>query len=170
MGTGLPPVVPYGTDIPVLQFNVTLNADMGVGSESGLTLLQYGTVNNVTQYTAISDNEGALTWTPGKAPSNSGNAAVDGSVTVVPATTPAVAEIVGSTSPGPAVVLPTVVEPVRRVMPVKAVSPSVAPTVATGTSVTTSSGLIVTTTPTEELVVTSVGRCSHLRWQQCNPR
>ena len=84
MGTGLPPVVPYGTDIPVLQFNVTLNADMSVGSESGLTLLQYGTVNNVTQYTAISDNEGALTWTLGKAPSNSGNAAIDGSVTVVP--------------------------------------------------------------------------------------
>ena len=73
MGTGLPPVVPYGTDIPVLQFNVTVNADMGIGSETGLTLLQYGTVNNVTQYTAISDNEGALTWTPGKAPSNSGN-------------------------------------------------------------------------------------------------
>src|SRR6202034_2950621 len=41
MGTGLPPVVPYGTDIPVLQFNVTLNADMGVGSETGITLLQY---------------------------------------------------------------------------------------------------------------------------------
>ena len=92
MGTGLPPVVPYGTDIPVLQFNVTLNADMGVGSETGLTLLQYGTVNNVTQYTAISDNEGALTWTPGKAPSNSGNAAMDGSVTVVPASASVVPE------------------------------------------------------------------------------
>ena len=67
MGTGLPPVVPYGTDIPVLQFNVTLNTDMGVGSEAGLTLLQYGTVNGEAQYTAVSDNKGALTWTPGKA-------------------------------------------------------------------------------------------------------
>ena len=26
MGSGLPPVVPYGTDIPVLQFSVTLNS------------------------------------------------------------------------------------------------------------------------------------------------
>jgi hypothetical protein len=86
MGSGLPPVVPYGTVIPVLQFDVTLNADMSVGSQTGITLLQYGTVNGMTQYTAVSDNEGALTFTPGKVPSNSGNAAVDGSVTVVPAT------------------------------------------------------------------------------------
>ena len=156
MGTGLPPLVPYGTDIPVLQFNVTLNADMGVGSQTGLTLLQYGTVNNVTQYTAISDNEGALTWTPGKAPSNSGNPAVDGSVTVVAGTTPA-AEIVESTSSGRAVVPVTVVEPVRRVTPVKTLNPSAAPTAAIDTSVAASSRLIVATTPTEEVVLTSVG-------------
>ena len=118
MGTGLPPVVPYGTDIPVLQFNVTLNADMGVGSESGLTLLQYGTVNNVTQYTAVSDNEGALTWTPGKAPSNSGNAAVDGSVTVVTPSIPTDPTGAVSTTSSPVVVQPRIVEPVRRVTPV----------------------------------------------------
>ena len=118
MGTGLPPVVPYGTDVPVLQFNVTLNADMGVGSETGLTLLQDGTVNNVTQYTAVSDNEGALTWTPGMAPSNSGNAAVDGSVTVVPVTTPTASEsIVAGTKPS-VTVEPKVIVPVRRVTPV----------------------------------------------------
>ena len=120
MGTGLPPVVPYGTDIPVLQFNVTLNTDMGVGSETGLTLLQYGTVNNVTQYTAVSDNEGALTWTPGKAPSNNGNAAVDGSVTVVPVAAPVTPTLVTT---APASVLPKVVQPVRKVISVKAAPP-----------------------------------------------
>ena len=128
MGTGLPPVVPYGTDIPVLQFNVTLNADMGVGSESGLTLLQYGTVNSVTQYTAVSDNEGALTWTPGMAPSNSGNAAIDGSVTVVPASASVVPAVVASVTSRPVVVQPKVVEPVRRVVPVTAASQPVATT------------------------------------------
>ena len=76
---------------------------MGVGSETGLTLLQYGTVNNVTQYTAISDNEGALTWTPGKAPSNSGNPAMDGSVTVVPASTSVVPEVVAPATSQPEV-------------------------------------------------------------------
>ena len=92
MGTGLPPVVPYGTDVAVLQFDVTLNSDVAPGAVTGLTLLQNGTINGQVKYTAISDNEGALTWTPGMAPSNSGNAAIDGSVTVVPVTIPVVAE------------------------------------------------------------------------------
>ena len=129
MGTGLPPVVPYGTDIPVLQFNVTLNADMGVGSETGLTLLQYGTVNNVTQYTAISDNEGALTWTPGKAPSNSGNAAIDGSVTVVPASASVVPEVEAPATSSPVVATPRVIAPVRRVIPVIGVTSVASPPV-----------------------------------------
>src|ERR1700678_3751762 len=83
VGSGLPSVLPYGTDIAVLQFNVTLNADATVGSETGLTLLQDGTIDGHTKFTAISDNEGALTFTPGMVPSNSGNAAIDGSVTVL---------------------------------------------------------------------------------------
>ena len=129
MGTGLPPVVPYGTDIPVLQFNVTLNTDMGVGSETGLTLLQYGTVNNVTQYTAISDNEGALTWTPGKAPSNSGNVAIDGSVMVVPASASVVPEVEAPVTSRPVVVQPRVIAPVRRVIPVIGVTSVASPAV-----------------------------------------
>jgi hypothetical protein len=84
MGAGLPPVVPYGTDVAVLQFDVTLNADAAVGTESGITLLENGTIDGQLKYTAISDNEGALTWTAGKAPSNAGNPAIDGSVSVVP--------------------------------------------------------------------------------------
>jgi hypothetical protein len=117
MGSGLPAVLPYGTDIAVLQFNVTVNADAAVGSESGLTLLQDGTINGQTKYTAISDNEGALTWTPGKAPSNSGNPAVDGTVTVTPATLPVASAPVTPTTP-PVVTPVRVVEPVRRVAPV----------------------------------------------------
>ena len=148
MGTGLPPVVPYGTDIPVLEFNVTLNADMGVGSESGLTLLQDGTVNNVTQYTAISDNEGALTWTPGKAPSNSGNASIDGSVLVVAPTAPVVAEPVASAPQSPVVVPPRVIEPVRRITPVASMPvTNVVPASAVND---------VASTSVEETVVTTV--------------
>jgi hypothetical protein len=159
MGSGLPPVLPYGTDIPVLQFNVTLNADMGVGSETGLTLLQYGTVNGETQYTAISDNEGALTWTPGKAPSNSGNAAVDGSVTVVPASAPVVTEtgVPVPTPPSPVVELPPVIAPVRRVVPVTRVSQPVATTAASGTSITLVVPLsIETSTPAADTFVANV--------------
>ena len=159
MGTGLPPVVPYGTDIPVLQFNVTLNADMGVGSETGLTLLQYGTVNNVTQYTAVSDNEGALTWTPGKAPSNSGNAAIDGSVTVVPVSDPVISDVVAPVTSRPVVVLPKVVEPVRKIASVTAENHPVAATTATpGTSVNPVVSLVGIETPlAAETVVANVG-------------
>jgi hypothetical protein len=146
-GSGLPPVVPYGTDVPVLQFDVTLNANMSLGSETGLTLLQDGTINGQTKYTAISDNEGALTWTPGREPSNRGNPAIDGSVSVVPPATPAVVETVSSHSPSPAVGLSRVVEPLRRL----------APTVATATNVSTASALVVTAAPTEDLVVISAG-------------
>ena len=46
-----------------------------MGDVAGLTLLQNGVVNGQVKYTAISDNEGPLMWTAGKAPSNSGNAA-----------------------------------------------------------------------------------------------
>ena len=31
MGSGLPPVLPYGTNIAVLQFDVTVNTDAAVG-------------------------------------------------------------------------------------------------------------------------------------------
>jgi hypothetical protein len=118
-GTGLPPVLPYGTEVAVLQFDVTLNADVSVGSVAALTLLRDGSVNGQLKYTAISDNEGALTFTPGMAPTNSGNAAIDGSVTVVPVTTPALAESVVSDQRRPSVVAqPRVVVPVRRVTPV----------------------------------------------------
>ena len=127
-GSGLPPVVPYGTDVPVLQFNVKLNADLSVGSEISLTLLQDGTINGQTKYTAISDNEGALSWTPGMAPTNFGNAAVDGSVTVVPTAAPVVPEAVVPSAPRPVVVLPKVIEPVRRVAPLTAVSKPVTTT------------------------------------------
>ena len=158
MGTGLPPVVPYGTDIPVLQFNVSLNADMGVGSECGLTLLQYGTVNNVTQYTAVSDNEGALTWTPGKVPSNSGNAAIDGSVTVVPEAVPVMPTSLASAQQPPVVIQPKVVEPVRKVTSLTAVNQPAATTAAPGTSVTLVASLMSIETPlaTAETVVANV--------------
>jgi hypothetical protein len=119
MGAGLPPVVPYGADIPVLTFDVTLNADMTVGEQSGLTLLQYGSVNGVTQYTSIGDNEGELTFTPGKVPSNSGNAAVDGTVTVVPVTdTSTVATTTSDNSQHSAPVQPRSSVSVRRVTPI----------------------------------------------------
>jgi hypothetical protein len=123
MGSGLPPVLAYGTDIPVLQFNVTLNADAAVGAETGLTLLQDGTINGQTKYTAISDNDGALTWTPGKAPSNSGNAAIDGSVTVVSLSDAAPASVDTATQPS-AAVQPKVMFPVRRVLPVSQAVPT----------------------------------------------
>ena len=155
MGTGLPPVVPYGTDIPVLQFNVTLNADMGVGSQTGLTLLQYGTVNNETQYTAISDNEGALTWTPGKAPSNSGNAAIDGTVTVVPATIPVTSVPAAVESQTAVVVPPRVIEPVRRVTPVSSIQVGQS-AASTGTSVSLVLAGGTGATPVVELVLTNV--------------
>jgi hypothetical protein len=112
-----------------------LNADMGVGSESGLTLLQYGTVNGETQYTAISDNEGALTWTLGKGPSNSLNAAVDGSVTVVATTDTGSPEVVAPAGQTPVVVMPVVVQPVRRVLPMTPVSQPVSRAAASGASV-----------------------------------
>jgi hypothetical protein len=118
MGSGLPPVVPYGTEVAVLQFDVTLNADVSLGAITGLTLLQSGTVNGQLKYTTISDNKGALTFTPGMAPSNSGNAAIDGSVTVVPVTMPVAAESVVSEQQPPAVVQPRIVQPVRRIRPV----------------------------------------------------
>jgi hypothetical protein len=92
MGTGLPPVVPYGTDVAVLQFNVTVSANVSVGSVEGITLLQDGAVNGQLKFTAISDNNGALPFTAGMVPTNSGNAAIDGTVTVVPA-----AETISST-------------------------------------------------------------------------
>ena len=129
MGSGLPPVVPYGTDIPVLQFDVTLNADASAGSVTGLTMLQDGTINGQTKYTAISDNEGALTWTPGMAPSNRGNAAIDGSVTVVPASASVVPEVVAPATSRPAVEQPKVVEPVRRVTPVSQTLPTTTVTI-----------------------------------------
>jgi hypothetical protein len=84
-GMGLPAVLPYGTDIAVLQFDVTVNADASFGSVSTLTLLQEGIVNGQYAFTAISDDEGALTFTAGKAPTNAGNPAIDGTLTVATA-------------------------------------------------------------------------------------
>jgi hypothetical protein len=83
MGIGLPPVVAYGTILPVLEFDVTLSPDAPVGSTAAVTILQDGTVNGMTNFTAVSDNVGPLTFTPGMVPSNSGNPAIDGSVSVV---------------------------------------------------------------------------------------
>jgi hypothetical protein len=117
-GSGLPPVLAYGTDIPVLQFNVTVSANAAVGSETALTLLQDGTIKGQTKFTAISDNEGALTWTPGMAPSNSGNAAIDGTVLVEAPTTPVDAKTVVAPAQSPIVLLPRLGESVRRVLPV----------------------------------------------------
>ena len=151
MGTGLPPVVPYGTVIPVLQFDVTLNSDMTVGSQTGLTLMQYGTVNGITQWTAVSDNEGALTFTPGMVPSNSGNAAIDGTVNVVAQTAPAEVEASAPQSQRPVVVLPTVVVPVPRVTP--AIRP-VAQVVAVPANVVTT--MISTTTASVEVATVSM--------------
>ena len=157
MGTGLPPVVPYGTEVAVLQFDVTLNANAAVGSQTGLTLLEDGAINGQIKYTAISDNEGALTWTDGKAPSNSGNAAVDGSVTVVSAVTPAETEVVRSSPQSPVLVAPIAVEPLRKVTIVKASSQSVVSTVTGVTSVIPSSAIVDVANSTEEFAVTSVG-------------
>jgi hypothetical protein len=98
MGIGLPPVVPYGTDVAVLQWDVTLNADLSLGGQTPVTLLQDGTISGQTKFTAISDNEGALTWTPGKVPSNSGNPAIDGSVSVVTPAAPTTVEQATTTS------------------------------------------------------------------------
>jgi hypothetical protein len=92
MGAGLPPVVPYGTKVAVLEFDVSVDADATVGDVTGLTLLQDGEVNGQLKYTAISDNDGALPFTAGMSPTNSGNAAIDGSVTVVPVAAPVVTE------------------------------------------------------------------------------
>ena len=133
-GTGLPPVLPYGTDIPVLQFDVTLNSNAAVGAVTDLTLLQDGTVNGRTKFTAISDNEGPLTWTTGFAPSNSGNPAIDGSVTAVTPSSEEAAPIVSAPS-SPVVTQPKVIQPVRRVTPVPvsqpvAVTPTPAPSVS----------------------------------------
>jgi hypothetical protein len=99
MGSGLPPLVPYGTDVPVLQFDVTINNDAPLGAVAGITMLQDGTVNGETKFTAVSDNEGALTWTAGMAPSNEGNPAIDGSVTVVSADASANSEAAIATAP-----------------------------------------------------------------------
>lgn len=156
MGTGLPPVLPYGTDIPVLQFNVTLNADMSVGSETDLTLLQYGTVNGETQYTAISDNEGALTFTPGKAPSNSGNAAVDGSVTVVSPTASTAPEAVAATTHGQSVVVGKSVSAVRRATVVSSTPTSNAVQPETSVNVLMPLASVVAPTSVVEVVVTNM--------------
>jgi hypothetical protein len=157
MGSGLPPLVPYGTIIPVLEFNVTLTGSTPVGSTTDLTLLQDGTINGQTKYTAISDNEGALTWTPGKAPSNDGNPAVDGTVTVVADTTPA-GEIVASTPKSS--VAPTLVTPVRRANPLKVANSSAPPPPVLSTDVTVSSEFVVTANTTEEVVATTVSPLS----------
>jgi hypothetical protein len=56
-----------------------------------------------------------LTWTPGKAPSNSGNAAVDGSVTVVAPGELVVSDLVPPTTERTEVVHAKVVDTVRKV-------------------------------------------------------
>jgi len=71
--------------------------------------------------------------------------------------TPVVADIVERRLASPTVISPTVVQPVRRITPVKPISPLPAPTVATGFQCYTLSGLFVTTTPAEDLMVTRVG-------------
>jgi hypothetical protein len=80
--------------------------------------MQDGTVHGQTRFTAISDNEGALTWTPGMAPSNAGNPAVDGTLTVVPAPVsqllPAGPPVTQTKEPG----LPKVIVPLKRIVPV----------------------------------------------------
>ena len=145
-GSGLPPVLPYGTDIAVLQLDVTVNADAPVGSETAVTLLQDGTINGQTKFSAISDNEGALTWTAGMAPSNSGNLAIDGSVTVIPVAS-VVSAIETSVATTLTVVQPHIIQPVRRVMPASAatavpVTPVNQAGVSTGT-IETSVSLVI---------------------------
>jgi hypothetical protein len=102
-------------------------------------------VNGQLKYTTISDNEGALIFTPGMAPSNSGNAAIDGSVTVVQETTPVVVETVASTPQHP-----RVVAPVRRVTPVSQPAPTTVPV----TSVNIVPPVVVTIE--ETVVITTV--------------
>jgi hypothetical protein len=115
MGSGLPAVLPYGTKIAVLEFDVTLSAEMSVGSESEVTLLQDGTINGQTKYTAISDDEGALAWTPGMAPNNGGNPAIDGVVSIINTTT-AIGVTTEKTAPAAApVVIPTATVQVKKV-------------------------------------------------------
>ena len=163
MGSGLPPLVPYGTDVPVLQFDVTLNAAAALGSETGIRLLQYGTVNGQMKYTAISDNEGALTWTPGMAPSNSGNPVIDGSVTVVVPLMATVPSPVDTTHPA---VPPEVVEPLRKVRapsltsgPVTSMTrPSASPTISeTGVSLVVPLVNDAATISVEETVISNTG-------------
>ena len=156
-GSGLPPVLPYGTNVAVLQFDVTVNADAPIGSATTLTLLQDGTVNGQTKFTAISDNEGALTWTAGMAPSNSGNPAMDGSVTIVTAAAPAVTETTVPMSTH--LVAPKVVEPVRRVLPVSTLSqpatvPVPAGSLAAGTELPTAGTVIADVSPAVSSPVT----------------
>jgi hypothetical protein len=127
---------------------VTLDTDMSVGSQSVITLLQDGTVNGQMKYTAISDNEGALMWTPGMAPSNSGNTAIDGSVTV---TVPLASEVVANTSHNSATTAPKSVSTVHKITPSYSIDPAVARTV-----VATSSLVVGATTPAEELAPISV--------------
>ena len=157
-GSGLPPVLPYGTDVAVLQFDVTVDADAPVGSETAVTLLQDGTINGQTKYSAISDNEGALTWTAGMAPSNNGNPAIDGNVTVVPASASVVPDVVAPATSQPEVVKPKVIEPVRRVVPVTVVSQPVTTTAVPGTSVTLVVPLVSVETPSPaaETVIANV--------------
>jgi hypothetical protein len=138
--------------VAVLQFNVTLNSDVSVGSVEGLTLLQDGMVNGQLKYTAISDNYGALTFTPGMVPSNSGNAAIDGSVTAV-------------TLPGSSVVAQPVVAPkhtsgvvvsrvgvsVHPVTPVRVTSANTTPTPVALAGVDT----LVTVISVDTTVITS---------------
>ena len=114
-GSGLPPLLPFGTNIAVLQFDVTVNADAPVGSSTTLTLLHDGTINGQDKVTAISDDDGALTFTPGKVPTNAGNPAVDGTLTVIPVAPPPIAA--SSPVASPHEVSPTAVKPVRRAEP-----------------------------------------------------
>jgi hypothetical protein len=147
MGSGLPPLVPFGTDVPVLQWNVAINANAAIGSALSLTLLQDGEINGQTKFTAISDNEGALTWTPGMAPGNNGNAAIDGSVTVVPAAAPVVSEPSIPTTQRPVEVRAKVVERLNRVIPVSPLPavPSATVSQVVGTSVVSDTGVTLVT-------------------------
>ena len=118
-GSGLPPMLSFGTDVPVLQFDVSVNADAPVGSLATLTLLHDGTVNGQDKVTAISDNDGALTLTPGMVPTNAGNPAIDGTLTVMAAQPPVTSAPVVTpvTLPPSHVLVPRVIQPVKRIEP-----------------------------------------------------
>jgi hypothetical protein len=142
-------MVPFGFDVPVLQFDVTLNTDAAVGAVTPLTLLQNGTLNGQTKFTAVSDNQGALTWTSGMAPSNSGNAVVDGSVTVTAPTPLVVPAPSVPVTPAPVIVPPS---PVKRVMRVVRVHAALAvPTLPSATL----TGALASPVPTVPVVATT---------------